>query len=92
MDALSVAYGHIRVATRTLLDTPDPTGDALNWGLLGLDIEAAFDGLGVSPAVDVPEAAPTVALAAASDVLETIRGSVPLGVVAMVTDLRRQVS
>ena len=91
-DPLGTAYGLVRCANLELLSRNDQTGKALDLGMQGLDLEAMFSDLGVSPAPVQPAGGPADSLAAAATLLATQRSRVPLAMVALIDSLQRQVA
>jgi hypothetical protein len=84
---LSEAHGLIRAANDLLLGDPD----AAEAGLLGLDLAAALDEMGIEPRWIAHPPAPAEAVARASELLTANRAVLPLGVAYLLTQLQARV-
>lgn len=84
---LAEAYGLIRAANDQLLgDT-----EQVEAGLLGLDLAAGLDELGVEPAWIAHPPAPVEAVARANTLLTRNRAVLPLGLAHLLTQLQARV-
>jgi hypothetical protein len=90
-NTLGLAYGHLRAATQALLETSDSTGNTLSLGMRALDLADDLEALGIEPVPIEPTRGPAENLKSAADILAANRDLVPLGIVAHLDDLRRQV-
>lgn len=89
MNGLSMAAGHIRAATSTLLAAETAP---LEWGLQALDLQAILEDLQVEPAYVPAGMSAAESLAAAVELLDRDRFSVPLGLWTRLQALVAQVA
>lgn len=84
---LGEAYGLIRAANDLLLGD---TG-GVEAGLLGMDLAAAMDELGIEPRWIAHPPAPAQAVARAAELLTANRDVLPLGIAYLLTQLQARV-
>lgn len=88
-EALSLALGHIRNATETLLSNNSKRAEPLLLGISCLDLQSMFGG--AQPAWIPNELTASESLARAEEELATILDDVPLAIWAELRSLREQV-
>jgi glyoxylate carboligase len=84
---LAEAFGLIRAVNEQLLS--DPAG--VEAGLLGLDLEAALDGLGVQPAIIRRPSEVADAVSRAGELLHRRRAVVPVVVAHLLAQMKARV-